>query len=128
MTALLSGWARSATAGGCASGRGRDHPRADSLVARLVDQDEAAGAAVAAIWVEHERDARSQAHAADVVERELRRRLGALERVYVDEVADLLHDRRRAARGVLDQVPPTRAQRLLRHPAHVRLERARHQI
>lgn len=57
------------------SGSGRaDHPRAHGLVRRLIDQDEAARAAVSDIRVEGQRRARAQPHPADVVELELRRR------------------------------------------------------
>ena len=63
---------RGERSGGCA---GRDHPRADGAIARLVDQDEAAGAAVARVGIDDERGARAQVHPADVVERQLGRRV-----------------------------------------------------
>ena len=49
----------------------------------------------------------------------------AFERVHVDEVLDLLDDRRRVAGGVLDHIAPAGAQRLSRHPADVGFELAR---
>src|ERR1700689_3510332 len=91
-------------------GRG-DHPGADGAVAVLVDQDEAAGATVAGVGVEYERGARAQAHAADVVELELLGRVGALQRVDVDDVVDRLDDRLDGVRGLLDQVARAGAQR-----------------
>ncbi len=42
-------------------------------------------------------------------------------------ILDLLHDRRRAAGRLLEQVAPARPQRLLRHPADVGSKLARHQ-
>src|SRR5439155_17719658 len=103
-----------------------DQSRADRLVAALVDHDEAARAAVLGVRVERQRHARAQVHPADVVELKLLRRRGALERVHVHAVLDAIHDRRGAARGVLDRVVPARPQRVLGHPAHVRLELAPH--
>src|SRR5829696_2861505 len=50
--------------------RCRDQPGADGVVRRLVDQDEAARLAVARVRVERERCAETQAHMADLVERE----------------------------------------------------------
>jgi hypothetical protein len=89
-------------------------------------QDEAARAPVARVWVERQRDARAQADAADLVQIELPRRLGARKRVHVHAILDLVHDRRRAARGLLENVAPARSQRSLGHPAHVRLKLPRH--
>src|ERR1700737_5618233 len=60
-----------------------NHPRPDRLVAGLVDQDEAPGAAVFRVGVKRQRHARAQAHAADVVQGELARGLGAPGRGHV---------------------------------------------
>src|SRR5437588_7061651 len=102
-----------------------DQSGTDGSVAGLVDQDEAAGAAIAAVWVEGEGSARAQAHAPDVIELELLRRGNALERVHVDHVLDRIHDRGGGARGVLEQISRAGAQRLLGHPADVGDELAR---
>ncbi len=48
-----------------------DHPGRDGLVGLLVDEDEAAGDAVAAVGVVEQRGAGAELHAADLVEAEL---------------------------------------------------------
>jgi hypothetical protein len=72
-----------------------------SLVAGLVDEDEAAGAAIALVRVEHQRLGRAQTHAADVVELQLLGRRVALERFHVKQVINPVHDRRCATRRLL---------------------------
>src|SRR5262249_59637754 len=51
----------------------------------------------------------------------------AVERVHVDEILDLLHDRRGATGRLLDQVAAARPKRPLSHPAHVGMQLARDQ-
>ena len=105
--------------------RRHDHPGADGVVRRLVDDDEAAGRAVARVGVERERPRGAQPHAADVVEAELAGRGLAVERVDVDAVE---RPRRRSPRtvrvGVLDQ-RSGRAGAAARRPSSRRRRRAR---
>src|SRR6478672_7276649 len=83
-----------------------DHPRADGVVGRLVDEDEGPRGAVAQVGVEGERLGRPQAHAPDVVERELAAVRRASQGLEVDAVLDGVDDRARAVGRVLDRVAP----------------------
>src|SRR5689334_14942941 len=80
-----------------------DHSGADGLVGAFVDQDEAAGRAVAAVLVDEQRLRRTQFHAADLVERQLVARL-ARQRVHVEAVEQLRDLAAHVARRVLDRV------------------------
>src|SRR5579859_5909871 len=84
--------------------RPEDHARGDGLVRALIDQDKAAGRAVAPILVEAERRCRPQNGAADFIEPETRRCLVAMQGIDVDAVAELLHDGAGGASGVFDRV------------------------
>src|SRR3712207_3494289 len=70
----------------------RDHPRADGLVGRDVDEDERAGGPDGAVGIGHDGVAGADADAADGVQRELRRR-PLLERRDVQLVLDRLQPR-----------------------------------
>jgi hypothetical protein len=80
-----------------------DHPGADGVVRRLVDEDERAGRAVARVVVDEQRAAWCAAHAADVVEPELGR-LRSRCSVLTSRRYELLDHRAHRARRVLDRV------------------------
>ena len=63
-----------------------DDARADGAIVALVDQDEAAGGAVAAVFVAEQRLRRPQLDPADLVEAELVGGLVAVQRVDVEPV------------------------------------------
>src|SRR4051812_9961511 len=84
------------------SGFGRgDHPAAGRVVRGLVDQDEAAGHAVALVGVGEHRLTQAQAHPAHVVERQLGGLL-LVEAGHVDAALDGLDLGRHGAGGVLE--------------------------
>ena len=94
-------------------------PGADGVVRGLVDEDEAAGGAVARVGVGHERRAQAQLHAADVVERRAPRR-GSGSSVWTStRCSTRVDDRAGGAGRVLDRVARAGAQRRVGHPADV---------
>src|SRR5215218_9338954 len=82
----------------------QDHARTDGVVRRLVDEDEAAGCAVAPVLVHQQRGRQPQSQLADLVQLEAVRVLVAVERVHVDAVDQLVHLRQRGAARVLDPI------------------------
>ena len=73
-------------------GGAEDHAGGDGVVRRLVDEDERAGVAVAAVLVEEQRLRRAQRDAADLVERRATSAVFvAVQRVHVEAVVQVLH-------------------------------------
>ena len=102
-------------------GGGRDHAGADGLVRRLVDEDERAGCAIVGVGVDEQWAGEAEPDPREVVQCKT---VGGdlLERPDVEHGGDLVEDRTRPPRRVLDGEPRTGLHRPLAHPADDRLQ------
>ena len=98
------------------------HPRTDSEVRQLINDDECASGSVSSIIVAEERTLDLDDGSPDLVKAEAFRFFISMQAVDIDPIAELFDEPTHGPSRVLNEVLPTTLHRLFTHPADGRFE------